>query len=161
MDKFDKTKCGKIQKYDEPGKDKPKSLEFYFLNYFYGRVNFMACDTRTDKRKRGMVGSQATSMDEVAYNPEDRSASPEEAHKYDSVKLLSDALGSQPKPVRDLFREIYIDGLPTDELKALHPDYLKLRRTLGGFLKDFEASNHELLAEEVVGYKIKKRGRRF
>lgn len=161
MDKFDKSKCGKIEKYDVPGKDKPKSLEFYFLNYFYGRVNFMAVDTRSEKRKRGMIGSQTSSVDEVVYNPEDRSADPERAHKYDSIHLLREALNKQPEPVQNLFNDVYIEGLTTSELKERHPDYLKLRRALSGFIKEFELKNYSTLSSEIKGYKMKKRGRRF
>lgn len=161
MDKFDKSKCGKIVKYDEPGKDKPKSLEFYFLNYFYGRVNFMACDTRSEKKKRGLIGNQASSVDEVVYNPEDESANPENMHKFDSLKKLSTEIAKLPEPVQKLFDEIYIQGLSTEDLKSRHTDYLKLRRSLGQFLKEFETKNQKLLSEEVQGFKLKKRGRRF
>jgi hypothetical protein len=161
MDKFDKSKCGKIQKYDEPGPTAPKSLDFYFLNYFYGRVNFMAVDTRTEKRKRGMIGSQSSSVDEVVYNPEDRSSAPDRAHKFDSLRFMIQALETQPVAIQELFYQIYHEGLKTHELKKVHPDYLKLRRALGGFLKDFESRNEELLMEEVPGYKTKKRGRRL
>jgi hypothetical protein len=160
MDKFDKARCGKIQKFDEEGSDKPKSLEFYFLTYFQGRVNWMAVDTRNEKKKRGMIGSQANSNEEVSYNPEDRSSSPEEAHRYDSIKFLKKALDNQTQSVKELFNEIYIEKLTTVELKKRHPDYLKLRRALGGFIKEFEFKNQELLEEEVYGYKPKKRGRR-
>jgi hypothetical protein len=161
MDKFDKSKCGKIQKYDEPGKDKPKSVEFYFLNYFYGRVNFMAVDTRSEKKRRGMIGSQSSSVDEVVYNPEDKSINPESKYAYDSLRYLTRELDKQPTGVKELFDEIYVHGLSTSELKERHADYLKLRRLLGSFLKDFESKHQSLLTEEVAGYKGKKRGRRF
>lgn len=161
MDKFDKAKCGEITKYDVPGKDKPKSLEFYFLNYFYGRVNFMACDTRSEKKKRGMIGSKTASTDEVVYNPKDDSTSPENALKFDSLKFLQRDLKKQPLSVQTLFEDIYMSGVAVSELKKKYPDYLKVRRLLSVFLKDFERKNQGLLKEEVFGYKEKRRGRRF
>ena len=53
LDKFDKSKCGKISDFDEPGAKAPKTLEFYFKNYFYGRVNFVAIEARDCKYRRG------------------------------------------------------------------------------------------------------------
>jgi hypothetical protein len=160
MDKFDKSKCGKITKYDEPGKDKPKSLEFYFTNYFYGRVNFMACDTRTVKQKRGMIGGTASSSDEITYNPADTASGPDAKYRYDSLDLLLLELDKQPEPVQVLFDQIFNQELPTDELKVIHPDYLKVRRALGSFINDFKTKHEGLLSEEVINFKKKKRSRK-
>lgn len=156
MDKFDKSKCGKIQKYDVPGKTNPKSLEFYFYTYFCGRVNWMACDTRTEKKKRGMVGSSG-SLNEIMYNPEDPTSDPERSHSLDAIVFLERELKKQHPDVQRLFEEIYVVGLTTDELRARHPNYVKLRRSLGAFIKDFEEQHHNLLSVEAAGYKNKKK----
>lgn len=160
LDKFDKSKCGKIEKYDVPGAKNPKSLEFYFYNYFCHRVNFMACDTRTEKRKRGMIGSKSFSTGEVIYNPEDKSINPESPHMFDTIKYLYKELLTQPQAIQDLFHEIYVEEFETEELKAKHPDYLKLRRTLGAFLKDFNEKYSNVIKEEVGSSVAKKRTRK-
>ena len=160
MDKFDKSKCGKIVKYDKEGKDQPKSLEFYFINYFFGRVNFMACDTRTVKQKRGMIGGTSSSMDEISYNPADTGSSPDANYRFDALNMLTAELKKQPDSVRALFDQIYNEGLSAEELKTMHKDYLKVRRALGSFINEFRVKNETLLSEEVFNFKKKKRSRK-
>lgn len=97
LDKFDQSKCGKIQEFDEEGKTAPKSLEFYFVNYFYGRVNFIACEARAGKKQRGV--GPAESLDDVAYDPEDDGGSISEvSHKYEITgDLLAELKGKDYK----------------------------------------------------------------
>ena len=152
MDKFDKGKCGVIAEFDVQGETAPKTLEFYFYNYFCWRVNFMAEDTRQGKRKRGMIGPSSGSTDQTVYNPEDQAANPEYHHRFDSHRFLMAELKLQPQQIQDLFQDSYVDKMKTDELKKLYPDYLKLRRALGAFVKNFRSQHRELLSEEVEGF---------
>lgn len=58
LSKFDKSVYkGKIAEHDVPGAGKPKTLEFYFKNYFSGRVNLTAAEAREEKMKYASKGS--------------------------------------------------------------------------------------------------------
>jgi hypothetical protein len=73
LDRFDTSRCGEIAEYDVQGDKAPKTLEFYFNIYFSGRVNFMACESRTHKKSRNVQFSNQD-IQEYEYNPVDEKA---------------------------------------------------------------------------------------
>lgn len=76
LDKFDLAECGEIGEFDEPGADKPKTLIWYFNNYYSLRVNFAACESRNHKNnKHRKVGGPAEYFQEITYDEEDTNTS--------------------------------------------------------------------------------------
>lgn len=106
LSRFDISRCGEVSEYDEPGDDKPKTLEFYFLNYFYGRVNFMACEARTHKKSRNVQYS-ASEISETEYNPIDETAS-KEGPEYEITDQILRELKKKPLTFQRFFYQTYI-----------------------------------------------------
>lgn len=116
LNKFDLAKCGKVQEFDEQGKTAPKTLEFYFNNYFSHRVNFIACEARTEKKKRGV--GPAESLDDVVYNPEDDSGTLSEyQHKYEITGDLLNELKGKEIVFQRFFAQMYRFGITQRELR--------------------------------------------
>ena len=53
LGKFDKNNCGPISEKDESHFGEARTLSFYFLNYCYGRINFVAAEARDTRRRTG------------------------------------------------------------------------------------------------------------
>lgn len=106
LEKFDLSKCGEISDYDVPGATNPKTLDFYFKNYFSGRVNFIACEARAQKKSRGV--GPAENLDEVAYDPEDNGSQfSEYLHKYEITGDLLEELKKKDVTFQRFFRQLY------------------------------------------------------
>jgi hypothetical protein len=105
ISRFDLSKCGEVSEYDVPGDDKPKTLEFYFLNYFYGRVNFMACEARTHKKSRNVHFSNSD-FSEIEYAPVDDSI--KDDHEYEITGNILHELNKKPKDFQRFFYQTYI-----------------------------------------------------
>lgn len=106
LNRFDTSKCGEIADYDVPGDKNPKTLEFYFLNYFYGRVNFMACESRTHKKSRNVGGSTNQEIEEYEYNPIDESSYA--THNSELSGVIMNELQLKPKSFQRFFYQSYI-----------------------------------------------------
>lgn len=52
LEKFDLSKCGPIEDFDEPGAKKPKTLEFYFKNYISAQISFIVSEALAAKTNR-------------------------------------------------------------------------------------------------------------
>lgn len=105
ISRFDLSKCGEISEYDIPGDDKPKTLEFYFLNYFYGRVNFMACEARTHKKSRNVQFSNSE-FSEIEYAPVDDSIKGDS--QYEITGNILNELTKKSKDFQRYFYQVYI-----------------------------------------------------
>lgn len=106
LNKFDLAECGEVAKYDVEGKTNPKTLEFYFVNYFYHRVNFIACEARAAKKQRGV--GPAESLDEVSYDPEDeKSDFSEHFYKYNITGEILSELKAKDPIFRRFFVQLY------------------------------------------------------
>ena len=60
LNRFDVSKMGRLAKNKneaKQGANKPKSLDFYFMVYFYNSVNMLAADAATQKWRRGGYSS--------------------------------------------------------------------------------------------------------
>jgi hypothetical protein len=106
LNRFDTSRCGKIEMYDTPGATNPKTLEFYFLNYFYGRVNFMACESRTHKKSRN-VGSYAGEVFETEYDPVDPRNDPSN-NDYEITGHIMTELQKKNKPLQRFFYQTFV-----------------------------------------------------
>jgi hypothetical protein len=107
MNRFDLSKCGIVAKHDTEGKTAPKTLEFYFLNYFYGRVNFMACESRTHKKSRNVQFSNSQ-YDEIEYNPVDMSSGGAANQNYEITGHIMNGLQNKSKHFQRFFYQTYV-----------------------------------------------------
>lgn len=106
LDRFDTSKCGVIAQYDVQGNLAPKTLEFYFNNYFSGRVNFMACESRTHKKSRNVQFS-SQDIQEYEYNPiDERSVTPFD-QKYEITGHLMNELKMRDQAFQRFFYQHY------------------------------------------------------
>lgn len=106
LNRFDTSRCGKIELYDTPGATNPKTLEFYFLNYFYGRVNFMACESRTHKKSRN-VQSYTGDVFEEEYDPVDLKNDPTN-NDYEITGQIMTELQKQNKNLQRFFYQTFV-----------------------------------------------------
>lgn len=121
LNKFDLSKCGEVAEYDVAGDKNPKTLEFYFYNYFSRRVNFIACESRQGKKQRGV--GPADSMDEVNYNPADNESNYSEfQHKYAITGQLLHDLKKRDHRFRRFFVQMYQIQLTQRELREEYGD---------------------------------------
>lgn len=131
LGKFDVSKYeGKIsKKYDVQGAGKPKTLGFYFKNYFYQRINFTACEARTDKKLRGT--GPAEHMDEIAYDPEDTATSlSEHNHKYDVTGEIFAEVKKKDTEFQRFFYQLCIEQCTHKELREEYKDKFKIYKSL-------------------------------
>ena len=106
LDRFDLSRCGQVTEYDVEGPLASKSLEFYFNNYFSGRVNFMACESRTHKKSRNVQFS-GQEIQEYEYNPiDDRSITPYD-QKYEITGHIDNELRIRDKSFQRFFYQHY------------------------------------------------------
>lgn len=139
LDKFDLSKCGQIEKYDVEGKTAPKTLEFYFVNYFYGRVNFIACEARAGKKQRGV--GPAETLDDVSYDPEDENGNfSEHLHKYDITGELLGELKVKDFTFQRFFVQLYRMQYTQRELREEYGDRFNILKAQSqdfiNYLKD-------------------------
>jgi len=139
LDKFDLSKCGPIEKYDVEGKTAPKTLEFYFVNYFYGRVNFIACEARAGKKQRGV--GPAETLDEVSYDPEDENGNfSEHLYKYDITGELLGELKVKDFTFQRFFVQLYRMQYTQRELREEYGDRFNILKAQSqdfiNYLKD-------------------------
>lgn len=139
LDKFDLSKCGQIANFDTEGKTAPKTLEFFFVNYFYGRVNFVACESRAGKKQRGV--GPAENLDDVSYDPEDSNADlTEYMHKYDITGELLSELKGKNFTFQRFFIQLYRMQYTQRELREEYKDRFNLLKAEStdfiGYLKE-------------------------
>jgi hypothetical protein len=115
LGKFDKSKCGEISDYDIEGKTASKTLKFYFQNYYYGRVNFVACEARDYKKKRG-IGPRGTPID-VAYDEDFDGDFTEFNHEYEATSNIFLELNKKSTDFQRFFEQSYRIQLSQKELR--------------------------------------------
>ena len=146
LNKFDKSKCGKISEFDEPGAKAPKTLEFYFKNYFYGRVNFTAAEARDYKKKRG-VGPRGV-VDEVVYDEE--SSLGNNDYKYESTGNIFNLLSDQAFEFRRFFVQLHILELTKTEMREEWGKEFDERLTeVQEFIGLIKKKHHKKYLEEI------------
>lgn len=138
--KFDKSKCGKISKFDEPGKTNPKTLKFYFLNYFYGRVNFIACEARAFKKLVGV--GPAESFSEVTYDEEDTGSVSEYNHKYEVTGIILSELKKRDEKFQRFFYQLYKLQITQKELREEYgEEFTVLKNHMNRFIEEIKHKN--------------------
>lgn len=138
LTKFDKSKCGPISEYDVPGRDKPKTLKFYFLNYFYGRVNFTACESRDYKKKRG-TGPNKGAVSDIVYDAEYKGQFSEYEYEHEATGLIFQKLKDKSPEFQRFFHQSFIVELKEKELREEWGDkYNKLKSELTKFKNDLK-----------------------
>lgn len=151
MSKFDKSKCGKIQEYDEEGSDKGKTLEFYFKNYFYGRINFVACEVRDQKKKRGIGprSGQGTVM-EVSFDAKHTGDFSEYEYEHEVTGEIFSALNKKSDDFKRFFYESYRVEFKQSELRERWGNkYNKLKNELTKFKKQLQKNHYATFVKET------------
>lgn len=129
-----------LKTYDVPGQKKPKSLEFYFTNYFYGRVNFIACESRAAKKQRGV--GPAESISEITYDPEDTSNVTVHNHNYEITGVLLGELEKRSVEFKRFFMQTYKLECTQRELREEYGEKFNvLRQELNKFVNEIKRQN--------------------
>ena len=148
LGKFDKSKCGEIAEYDVEGKTAAKTLKFYFLNYYYGRVNFVACEARDFKKKRG-VGPRGTPVD-VSYDEDFEGDFSEFNHDYDATSNIFYELKKKSTDFQRFFYQHYRVQLSQKELREEWGGrFNKLKQELTKFKNDLKRKYHVGYLQEI------------
>lgn len=140
INKFDISKCGALSKFDIPGAKSPKTLEFYFLNYFYGRVNFIAAEARAYKKQRGVGPVDSIEM-EVDYNPITSSQDmyTEHDHKYEVTGFLLKELKTKSMEFQRFFHQRHTLECTQRELREEYGEkFNELKDQVEGFFKEIK-----------------------
>jgi hypothetical protein len=116
LGKFDLSKCGPIAEFDIQGDDQPKSIPWYFKTYFSGRINFNACEARTNKKNRN-VGGPSDIFQEITYDEEDTQNVSEFNHEYDITGFVYYELKKQEFDVQRMYFQLYKLGMSTKEVR--------------------------------------------
>lgn len=138
LDKFDISKCGALAKFDVPGATNPKRLEFYFNNYFSGRVNFMACESRAAKKQRGVGPTEG--LTEITYDQaSDFSEVTEYNHEYEITGVLLSEVKGKSVEFKRFFHQTYILQCTQREMREEYGDKFNiLRSELLRFISDVQ-----------------------
>lgn len=138
MDKFDLSQCGAIGEFDVEGKKKPKRLEWYFLNYYYNRINFIACESRKQKKKRGTGFSQSV-CDEVFYDPADANSFFSGNYENEITEQISETLKRKDKDLREYFAHAFIAReLPAELKSRFGSKYDRLKDEASVLIREFK-----------------------
>lgn len=139
LNRFDLSKCGKVAKYDVPGDKNPKTLEFYFYNYFCGRVNFMACESRTHKKSRNVQFS-SQEIDEYEYNPIDEKNPMIFSQEYEITGHLMNELQKRSPKFQRFFYQHYVLQCSYKELVDEYgqEDCKEKKEELQGFIESIK-----------------------
>jgi hypothetical protein len=137
LGKFDKSKCGKIAEFDIEGATNPKTLEFYFKIYFSGRVNFVACEARDYKKKRG-IGPKG-SVSDVSYDEESEGHFSEIEYEYEATGHFFEGLQKRSDDFKRFAVQSMIVQVSQKELREeFGPNFNKLKSELTKFKNDLK-----------------------
>lgn len=141
LDKFDRSRLGKISKVDKEGKGNEKTLNFYFKNFFNNRVNFIACDNVREAKKAGQIIDSDNSMIEDDLF-ESHISTPDifedeiDSEIYDALLL---GIKKLSWAARDYFKYKIQQDLSAPEVrKRLGKSYNVARIEYENFLKNFK-----------------------
>lgn len=127
----DKIKAGF---FDTEGKNAPKVLEFFFTNYYYGRVNYTALEARKMKKERGTGPVQAFG-DEIPYNPSTTTSDFLFDPTYEITANLKYELDKEDDRFRRFFTELYIIKSLQREMREDYSDFRELKQRCDAFIK--------------------------
>ena len=153
LDKFDKSRCGEIHPdTDIPGRKSPKTLMFYFKNYFYGRVNFTACEAREFKKSRGN-GPRGV-VEEVSYdeefNQKDFSLNRASSCEFSASEVIIQKLKNKDPNLKNYINDKAIQGLTEAELEQKwEGSYTKLKSEFNKFKAEMRKSYGRACAIEL------------
>lgn len=150
LSKFDKSKCGKIAAKDEKGDTNPKTLKFYFLNYFYGRVNFTAAEAREYKKKRG-TGPNKNAVGDITYDEEAQGNFSEYEYEYEATGGIFEKLKQKTDEFQRFFHQSVKVEMKEKELREEYgPErYQKLKAELTKFKNELKKKYHSSYLKEI------------
>lgn len=150
MSKFDKSKCGKIAEEDVPGAKNPKSLGWYFKVYFSGRINFVACEARDQKKKWGIGPRSSTgTVMEVSFDAKYTSDFSEFEYENEATGEIFSDLKKKSDEFKRFFWETYKVEFKQSELRdRWGTKYNKLKNQLTKFKKDLNKKHYKTFLED-------------
>lgn len=132
-----------LKSFDIPGAKRPKTLEFYFLNYFYGRVNFLACEARTAKKSRGI--GPADQVGDISYDEEGVEHFTPSKAQYSITEVVFSELKKKDFQFQRFFAQKFYQELKVKELKEEYGDkFNKINQELITFLNHCKKINRKL-----------------
>lgn len=156
LGKFDKSKCGDLAEYDVEGKTQAKTLKFYFQNYYYGRVNFVACEARDFKNKRGH-GSIGAAID-VSYDEDFEGELSELNHEYEATSNIFLELNKKSEDFQRFFYQSYRIQLSQKELREEWGSrFNKLKQELTKFKNQLKQRYQIDYMTEIGGNRFKEK----
>lgn len=145
LGKFDKSFFkGKIaKKYDVSGKGRPKTLGWYFRNYFSHRVNQTAQESRNEKKKRGI--GPAEHMDEIAYDPVDLgSGLSEHMFNFEVTGEIWIEVKKKDREFQRFFVQLCIEQCTQKELREEYKERYKVYKSMLTDLKNKYAEKYKM-----------------
>jgi len=103
---------GKIAEFDVTGPTNPKTLEFFFVAYFQGRVNFIACESRSHKKTH----NAGTSQELVPYDPKSESFGFGVEEEYEITGNLKYELSKRSSEFQRFFIKNVAQEIPYKDL---------------------------------------------
>lgn len=142
LEKFDISKCGLIAKFDVPGAKKPKTLGFYFKNYYYGRVNFIAAESRVYKKNRGV--GPADNVGEITYDPQDNSSITQYNYEHKITGVLLHELEKKGADFKRFFYQTFQLQCTQREMRQEYGDnFNNLKYNLNKFIEEVKKINEK------------------
>jgi hypothetical protein len=144
--KFDKSKCGQIADFDIEGAKNAKTLEFYFKNYFYQRINLVALEARKAKRSRGVGVGEAIA--DISYDEHTDSSGMD--NEYFATGEIIRELENKSLKFKRFFKEYFIVGLSHKELKEeWGNEFNELKNELMSFKNDLKRKHKGSYLKEI------------
>lgn len=150
LGKFDKSKCGDILEYDVKGDDQGKTLAFYFKNYFYGRINFVACEARDQKKKWGIGPRNSTgTVMEVSFDAKHTGDFSEYEYEHEVTGEIFSAVNNKSEEFKRFFYETFRVEFKQAELRQRWgTKYNKLKNELTKFKKELNKKHYKTFVQE-------------
>jgi hypothetical protein len=145
LGKFDKSFFkGRIaKKYDVSGNRSPKTLGWYFRNYFSHRVQQTAQESRNEKKKRGI--GPAEHMDDIAYDPVDMSSGlSEHMFNYEVTGEIWTEVKKRDRDFQRFFVQLCIEQCTQKELREEYKDRYKMFKAMLTDIKNRYAEKYKL-----------------
>ena len=106
MDRFDMKRIGKLADKDKNGKKSPKSLEFYFLNWFNNAVNTRSLETFKNNEGQRLTDN----MDEEQEDKLESKHEPEETEPDHRYLFISNLIANESEDLKAFFYLRNVEG---------------------------------------------------
>lgn len=133
MKNFDKAKCGPIGKEDIKGKNSPKTLKWYFINYFSQRCKYKIKDIFKDKNAQGAQIETGYVTETIEH---DSIYNEEYISEDKRISLIQKEIENASEDVKLFFKQRFVFGFTFEELRELWGDkYIQVREEFNSLKK--------------------------